>query len=176
VAGSGAIITGATSWARRGRSADGSLATTFSPTFLIGFQFQWNQTTAKLFVGGNREEHFIDPTDPHARARDASYGAKATAEIWHWFSKGHWGALSATYATTFDTYKVEARTGYRLTSEFDIGIEGRVEGNVDYDAGRIGGFATLRLYETAITASAGVSGDHDMKTSPYATIGVFVRY
>ena len=84
--------------------------------------------------------------------------------------------MSASYATTFDTYKVEVRTGYRLTSEFDIGIEGCFEGNVDYDAGWIGGFATRRLHETAITARAGVNGDHDMKTSPYATIGVFLRY
>ena len=92
-----------------------------------------------------------------------------------WPSILGWGALNATYATTFDTYKVERWTGYRLTSEFDIGIEGRVVGNVGYDAGR-GGFATLRLNETMITAAAGVSGDHDIKTSPYATIGVFVRY
>jgi hypothetical protein len=63
-----------------------------------------------------------------------------------WPSILGWGALNATYATTFDTYKLERWTGYRLTSEFDIGIEGRVEGNVDYDAGR-GGFTTLRPNE-----------------------------
>jgi hypothetical protein len=41
-----------------------------------------------------------------------------------------------------------------------------------------GGAALRRfgLMKTMITAAAGVSGDHDMKTSPYATIGVFVRY
>jgi hypothetical protein len=55
-------------------------------------------------------------------------------------------------------------------------MEARLEGNVDYDAGRVGALATLWLDQTAITAAAGFSGDHDMKTSPYATIGVFVRY
>ena len=84
--------------------------------------------------------------------------------------------MNATYATTFDTYKLEGRIGYRLMTEFDVGMEARLEGNVDYDAGRVGALATLWLDQTAITAAAGFSGDHDMKTSPYATIGVFVRY
>ena len=143
---------------------------------LVGYQFQWDQTTVKLFAGGNWEEQFIDPFDARARAQDTAFGAKVAAEVWHWFSPKHWGALNATYATTFDTYKLEGRIGYRLTAEFDVGMEARIEGNVDYDAGRDGAQATLWLDQTGITAAAGLSGDQDMTTSPYATIGVFVRY
>jgi hypothetical protein len=58
----------------------------------------------------------------------------------------------------------------------DLGIEARIEGKADYDAGRAGGFTTLHLGETAITAAAGVSGDRPMKTSPYATFSMFLSY
>lgn len=143
---------------------------------LVGYQFQFDRTTLKVFAGGDSEHHFIDPDDPLARARGTAYGAKVAADVWHWFTPELWGAVNGSYATTFDTFKVEARTGYRVTESMDLGIETRIEGNADYDAGRAGGFATVHLGNTAIRAAAGVSGDRSMKTSPYATLSVFLRY
>lgn len=143
---------------------------------LVGYQFQLDRTTLKVFAGGDSEHHFIDPEDPVARARGTAFGGKVAVEAFHWLTPELWGAVNASYATTFDTYKVEARSGYRVAEAIDLGVETRIEGNADYDAGRLGGFATLHLGETAITAAAGVSGDRSMKTSPYATFSVFLRY
>lgn len=143
---------------------------------LVGYQFHLDRTTLKLFAGADSEQHFVNPYDPLARATDTAFGAKVAAEVWHWFSNQHWGALNASYATTFETYKVEGRTGFRVSPMIDIGVEARVEGNTDYDAGRIGGFAMLRIGETHIMAASGISGDRSMKSSPYGTLSVFLRY
>ena len=133
-------------------------------------------TTVKVFGGGDGEHHTIPPFDPCSRLQSEAYGLELVGELWQRFSEVHWLAGHASYSTTFNTYKLEGRSDWRVLPELDLGLEARVEGNGDYDGGRAGAFAMLRIGTGALTTAAGVEADRDMHASPYATVGFFMRY
>jgi Cellulose biosynthesis protein BcsS len=148
---------------------------TFSDV-LLGYQFHWNKLTLKAFAGASSEQHIIDPRDPDNPVANFTYGAKAALEAWLSISDKHWIAGDFSFSSTFNTYKLGLRTGYKLLEKLDVGIETRLEGNDAYQAGRAGGFATFRFDEAGVTLSGGVTGDRDMRTSHYANVSLFLRY
>jgi hypothetical protein len=147
----------------------------FSDT-LIGYQFQWQRLTLKTFTGVTFENHFIDPRDPENPVVDFSYGGKLALEAWLRLSEKHWLASDLSWASAFNTYKLGLRTGYAVLDDLDLGIETQFEGNDAFEAGRVGGFATWKLGDAALTVAGGATGDRDMRASHYGRAGLFFRF
>lgn len=147
----------------------------FSDT-LIGYQFQWQRLTLKAFGGVSFENHYIDPRDPDNPVVNFSYGAKLALEAWLRLSQKHWLASDLSWASAFNTYKLGLRTGYAVLDHIDLGIETQFEGNDAFEAGRAGGFATLKFADAELTVAGGATGDRDMRASHYGRVGLFFRF
>jgi hypothetical protein len=148
---------------------------TFSDV-LFGYQMQWNRLTFKAFGGLTAERHIVDPRDPENPVTGFSYGGKAALEAWLAISERHWLAADLAWDSAFETVRLGTRTGYRVFDNVDLGIEARFEGNQAFDAGRVGVLATWKFGDVALSGTVGVSGDRDMRTSPYGTVNLFYRY
>jgi len=143
---------------------------------MLGYHFNWDKLTLKTFAGVNFEQHIIDPRDPDNSVNEPSYGAKGALEAWYSVSNQHWIAADLSYATTFNTYRIGARSGYRMLPPLHIGLETRIEGNDEYLAARLGAFASLKVYDFDLSIGGGITGDRDMRTSPYVNISLFYQY
>lgn len=143
---------------------------------LLGYHFQWHRLTLKTFGGLSTERHVITPHDPDEAARAMRYGGKAALDAWLTLSDRQWLATSVSWASTFNTYKLSAQTGYAVLRDLDLGIQAQVDGNNTHRVGRIGGFATWRLGDAGLTFAAGASVDRAIRSAPYGSINLFVRY
>jgi hypothetical protein len=143
---------------------------------LLGHQLHWSRLTVKTFAGLTSERHIIDPRDADSDADGFAYGGKAALEAWLSVTDRHWLAGSASWASTHKSFKLELKTGYNVRKSLDIGIEARLDGDETYSAGRVGAFATWRVGDAGVTATAGYTGDREMRTSPYASLSLFYRY
>ena len=148
---------------------------TFSDV-LFGYEAQWNRLTLKAFGGVTAEKHIVDPRDPDNPVTGFSYGGKAALEAWLAISERHWLAADLAWDSAFETVRLGARTGYRVLDNVDVGIEARFEGNQAFEAGRLGVLAMWKLGDVSLSGTVGVSGDRDMRTSPYGTVNLFFRY
>jgi len=147
-----------------------------SSELMLGYHSTWSKLTLKAFAGLNSEQHLVDPRDPGNAVADINYGAKGALEAWYSLSNRHWLAGELSYATTFNTYKIGLKSGYRIFDAIDLGVSARVEGDDEYLAGRAGAFTTLKIYDFSLTLGGGITGDRDMRTSPYANISLFYRF
>lgn len=144
---------------------------------LVGYQFNWDRLIWKAFGGLNTTQHLIDPRDPDNAVAQYDYGAKIAAEAWYSISDKAWVAGNASFATTFNAYKLGVRSGYRLFQDINIGLEARIEGDDEYHlSGRLGAFTTVTVLDYTVAVGAGMTGDRDMRTSPYANVSLYYRY
>jgi hypothetical protein len=143
---------------------------------LLGFQTHWSNLTVKAFGGFTTENHIVDARDIDSDSNGLSYGGKIALEAWLSLSNNYWMAGSASWASGFNTFKVEFKAGSAVWRNVDIGIETRFEGDETFNAGRLGAFATWQIGDAGLTATAGYTGDRDMRISPYASLSLFYRY
>jgi hypothetical protein len=143
---------------------------------LIGYQQQWSALTLKAFAGVAAQHNSVTPVDIESSVRGSRIGAKGAVEAWLDIGANAFAQLDVSYTTIYDTYGSRLRLGYRLTPQLSFGPEAGLNGNVDYDSGRIGGFVRYEGALGEISLSAGGAGDRSEVTGGYATINALVRF
>ncbi len=143
---------------------------------LIGYQYQWRALTLKAFAGAAAQHNSVTPIDIESSVRGSRIGAKGAVEAWLDIGTSAFAQLDVTYTTIYDTYGSRLRLGYRLTPQLSFGPEAGLNGNIDYESGRVGGFVRYEGALGEISVSAGGAGDRSEVTGGYATINALVRF
>ncbi len=143
---------------------------------LIGYQQQWGALTLKMFAGAMAQHNSVTPIDIESRVHGSHVGAKGAVEAWLDIGTSAFAQLDLTYATIYDTYGSRLRLGYKVSPQFSVGPEAGLDGNVDYDSGRIGAFVRYDGTRGEISVSAGGAGDRSEVTGGYATINALLRF
>ena len=143
---------------------------------LIGYQYQWRALTLKAFAGAAAQHNSVTPIDIESSVRGSRIGAKGAVEAWLDIGTSAFAQLDVTYTTIYDTYGSRLRLGYRVTPQLSFGPEAGLNGNIDYESGRVGGFVRYEGALGEISVSAGGAGDRSEVTGGYATINALVRF
>ncbi len=143
---------------------------------LIGYQQQWGALTVKVFAGGAAQHNSVTPVDIESSVRGSRVGAKGAIEAWLNVGTSAFAQLDVNYATLYDTYASRLRFGYKITPRLSVGPEAGLNGNIDYDSGRAGGFVRYEGALGEISISAGGAGDRSEVTGGYATINALMRF
>lgn len=143
---------------------------------LVGYQQRWGALTLKLFAGVVAQHNGVTPIDFESSVRGTQWGAKGAIEAWLDIGADAFGQLDLTYATLHESYGARLRLGYKFTPQLSVGPEAGVNGNSDYDSGRIGAFVRYDAARGEISVSAGAAGDRAEVTGGYATINALLRF
>ena len=140
-----------------------------------GYHKQLGPLTVKAFVGASIGADVIVPLDPGNSIQGKTFGAKAVLETWYNISPVIWLSADASLASAHSSYALNARLGYRLTPSLSFGPELAHFGNEQSSGSRIGGFARYEWDSGELSASAGISGDIQLRDkadgSPHAAYG-----
>lgn len=143
---------------------------------LIGYQQRWGALTLKVFAGAMAQHNSMTPIDVESSVRGTRWGAKGAVEAWLDIGANAFGQLDLNYATVYDTYGSRLRLGYKFTPQLSIGPEAGLNGNVDYDSGRLGAFVRYDGAQGEISVSVGAAGDRSEVTGGYATLNALLRF
>lgn len=143
---------------------------------LIGYQQQWSSLTLKMFAGVAAQHNSVTPIDIESSVRGSRVGAKGAIEAWLDIGASAFAQLDLSYTTIYDAYASRLRLGYKVTPQLSIGPEAGLNGNVDYDSGRVGAFVRYDGAKGEISISAGAAGDRSEVTGGYATINALLRF
>ncbi|MFM9849422.1 MAG: cellulose biosynthesis protein BcsS [Hyphomicrobiaceae bacterium] len=143
---------------------------------LIGYQQRWGALTLKVFAGAVAQHNSVTPIDVESTVRGTRWGGKGAVEAWLDIGASAFAQLDLSYATIYDTYGSRLRLGYKFTPQLSIGPEAGLNGNVDYDSGRLGAFVRYDGTRGEISVSAGAAGDRSEVTGGYATINALLRF
>jgi hypothetical protein len=195
-----------------GRTAEGEVdriaqtfrADTSFADVLAGYQWQLGPVTTKLLVGASFISHNITPFDEENFSTGDEFGIKGVLELWYNMSPESWSSLDLSYSTAHETATIRARSGYRLTPSWSVGLEGglnfdgqgqckiRLPQQKDcklnandtetgslYDYGRVGLFARHEWDGGEVSASVGAigydgSGSSDIE--PYVTLNWITQF
>jgi hypothetical protein len=141
---------------------------------LAGYQFRPGRLILKLFAGIEAEDQHIVPHDPNNSVQGSALGLRLQAESWLDLSERMFLSADAAYGTAFQEYWALVRIGLRLGERFALGLEGGALGNEEYDAGRGGGFARVKLRAMEVTLSSGFTGNYlEDEPSFYLALGLY---
>jgi hypothetical protein len=143
---------------------------------LIGYQQQWGALTMKMFAGVAAQHNSVTPIDIESSVHGSRVGAKGAIEAWLDVGTSAFAHLDLSYTTIYDTYASRLRLGYKFTPQLSVGPEAGLNGNADYDSGRIGAFVRYDGARGEISISAGAAGDRSEVTGGYATINALLRF
>jgi len=125
-----------------------------------GYQFHLGRTIAKAFIGMEAVDQVVTPFDPGNSVQGTELGLRVTLETWTDISDRWFLSADGAYGTAFQDYWQLTRIGYRLGPVFAVGLEGGVQGNQAYGAGRGGGFVRGKFKVLEATVSGGFAGDY----------------
>ena len=143
---------------------------------LIGYQQQWGALTLKVFAGAVAQHNSMTPIDVESSVHGTRWGAKGAVETWLNIGANAFAQLDLAYATIYDAYGSRLRLGYKITPQLSVGPEAGLNGNIDYDSGRIGAFVRYDAALGEVSISAGGAGDRSEVTGGYATINALLRF
>lgn len=157
-----------------------------SADLMIGYQWQLGTLTTKLYGGIVGVGHTVTPFDAANEMQGYKIGATGALELWWDVRPAIWLSLDITGSTAFDSYGAQARVGWRAMPGLSVGIEGGIAVTSEHDSGRLGAFVRMEwakhklgginIYAGEATLGAGVTGDRDGETNPYARLNVLWRY
>jgi hypothetical protein len=142
----------------------------------IGYQQRWGALTLKMFAGAAVQHNGLTPIDIESSVYGSRWGAKGAIEAWLDIGANAFGQLDVSYATLYESYGTRLRLGYKLMPQVSIGPEAGLNGNVDYDSGRLGAFVRYDGARGELSISAGAAGDRSEMTGGYATINALLRF
>ena len=137
---------------------------------LIGYQFRLGEWTGKIFAGVERQEHRVQPLDPGNPVNGARWGGKIASENWLNIGEHAFASLDGNYASGFKSYGVEFKTAYNVYGPLHLGLTAGAFGNETYDGKRAGLLLRYKDDDREISLAAGVSGDYDDASNPFASI------
>jgi Cellulose biosynthesis protein BcsS len=168
---------------------------------MVGYQHQFGDLTAKVFIGMAIINNDFDIPSRAFRTSDVDWGAKGAVELWLNITPRVWSALDLSYADTRATAAAHLRVGYRVFGQLSLGLEGRLDhsdntGYVQDNAGirhycssRVGAFARFEWDGGEISAAGGWAGnvvetrsskdgEFDLLRQPsaYGTVNVVMQY
>ncbi len=129
-----------------------------------------------MFAGATFEGRTTNPLDRANDTLGTEYGGKVALEAWSWVTPATWVSVEASYATLFDTFKVGAQAGTNVFAKLAVGLEGQIDANETYGAGRAGVFAKTEFGPATLRAAGGFSADADFGAKLYGSLNVFFRY
>jgi hypothetical protein len=118
----------------------------------------------------------MTPIDVESSVQGTRWGGKGAVEAWLDIGGNAFGQLDVSYATLYESYGTRLRLGYKFTPQLSVGPEAGLNGNVDYDSGRIGAFVRYDAALGEVSISAGAAGDRSEVTGGYATINALLRF
>lgn len=148
--------------------------------FLIGYQKQLGELTAKAFAGPTAITHTIRPPDPEFQDR-SEYGVKGALELWFNLSDAMFlkSDLAAAYyfdnAERFHDVSLRAAAGLRMGSNLRIGAEGGFMTQRSYDSYEAGLFAGYQWHGLDLTLAGGAIAE-ESDIGAYVRGSLFVRY
>jgi len=120
----------------------------------IGYQVAGDGFTASLFGGIDIQDRDINPSVADNGKLDDDLGFVVTGRVATSGRYQYPASIEGRFSTANNDYWAQARIGYRL-EEITIGPEGAVLGNDDYNAVRIGAYASFNLGEAILQINAG---------------------
>lgn len=98
-------------------------AQTYFTDVLAGYLIKWGPLTAKAFGGVSLIDHQLSEIDDEAIVDSNEVGAKGVIELWLNISSNAFASLDLAWSTAHDTRSARSRIGYRLWSNFSMGLE-----------------------------------------------------
>ncbi len=126
--------------------ADGKLA---RGSALIGYQIAGDGYTASLFGGIDVQDRNIKPSIADNGRLDDNVGFIVSGRVATSGSTQYPASIDGKFSTANNDYWARARIGYKI-DDITIGPEGGVLGNDDYNAIRLGAYASFNLSEDTI--------------------------
>ena len=143
---------------------------------LLGYQWQTDPWTTKVFAGIAYQEHAIGPLDPDNPVVGARWGAKISVEGWRNVGAASFATYDLSFATPFSSYNAQLRYGQSIVEDLWLGLEGGVFGNEELNAARLGIFGRWRTDYGTLWVTGGVSGDYNDPTTPFGSVLVVKSY
>src|SRR5262249_4977783 len=99
-----------------------------------------DQFDAALYIGADYHNYTNHPSEPTDKPRGTEWGFKVVGEVeGDREKKPYYYSLNGEYSTSFNSYWTRGRVGVNLHG-YTFGPEGIAEGDVGFDAQRVGGF------------------------------------
>jgi Cellulose biosynthesis protein BcsS len=117
----------------------------YQTDLMLGYRISTEKLDAGLYIGADYQNYRLRPDDPTSEVRGTEWGFKVAGDLAS-PREGNlfYYALTGNYSTSFHTYWARARVGATLHG-FTFGPEGIVDGDVGFDAQRVGGFLIFEL-------------------------------
>ena len=113
---------------------------------MLGYAFNRGKYSGGVYAGVDVQNFRLSPDDPTARVRGTETGFKVSADVET--SKEdlpYYFNLNGNYSTAFQSYWARARAGWNLHKNMTFGPEVIALGSIDFDAQRVGAFASFKL-------------------------------
>jgi len=111
---------------------------------LLGYRVDRNSWNGGIYAGFDWQNYQLKPDDPTLEVRGTEMGFKVAGDFETSDDLPYYLALDGYYSTAFDSYWVRGRAGWNF-NRLAFGPEVIALGNEDFDAQRVGGFATFRF-------------------------------
>jgi hypothetical protein len=121
-------------------TVDGEL---WQADIMPGYQFVRGNITFGGYAGVDFQQAQLSPNDPTNQVNGSATGIKVEGHVYLYADAKQpiEASLAGQYSTAFDTYYAELRVGARLVDKLFIGPDASVDGDIGYDAQRLGGYA-----------------------------------
>ena len=112
---------------------------------MLGYRISNEKLDAGLYIGADYQNYRLRPDDPTEDVRGTEWGFKVAGDLASpREGNPYYYALTGNYSTSFHTYWARARVGATLYG-ITFGPEGIVDGDLGFDAQRVGGFLIFEL-------------------------------
>ena len=144
---------------------------------LPGWRFKNEGLIVTVFAGLDLQHHRLSPDDPSAGLRGGYAGLRAAAELWYQPTPATMIAAEGSATTPGPSYSARGAIGWRIFDSFFLGPEIAAFAHDDnYRQARAGVHVTaLKTGAIEWSASLGIAGDSDKRTSAYGRLGLLTR-
>ena len=144
---------------------------------MVGYQWQLQPGRFSLYGGLNVQDHDHTPVDPTNSTAGTEAGFKVQAELESSYDSQFYYGFAGSFSTANDTYWARARVGWKVL-QFTVGPEVVLSGNNEYDAQRVGAFASYSMDNFSISGSLGWADVSGTQASDgiYGSISVGYAY
>ena len=143
---------------------------------MAGYQWRLDPITIKAYGGLHIEDHDLQRPDLSNPVQGTRAGVKGQAELWADLERYGFVSVNAGLSSVFESYSAKARVGIWIWDDLALGPEAAALGNEEYDQGRVGAFARVRLGDFAAVFGAGWAQDFDGEGRPYLLLSLESKF
>jgi hypothetical protein len=146
----------------------------YQTDLMLGYRLSSNENfDAGLYIGADYQNYTNHPFDPTQKPRGTEWGFKVVGEVEGSREKTpYYYALNGEYSTSFNSYWTRARVGLNVKG-YTFGPEGIAEGDVGFDAQRVGAFLKfdVKLFPKMSPLEVGLDVGHQFVSGRGPTAG-----